>query len=67
MRDSVIEIVSVAGIIGLIIVGVAAFGYVFAAATGTEVKAPEWLTMAVGTVVGYFFGKRGSGGNNGAA
>ena len=67
MRDSMIEIVSVAGIIGLAIIGVAAFGYIYTLATGVEVKAPEWLVGAVGWVVGYFYGKRGNGGNNGAA
>lgn len=56
-----IEIASVAGIIGLVIVGVAAFGYIFSLATGVKVETPEWLSVAVGTVIGFFYGKRGNG------
>ena len=64
-----IEIVSVAGVIGLAIIGVAAFGYIYTLVTGVDVKAPEWLVGAVGWVVGYFYGKRNNnnGGGNGAA
>lgn len=59
LKGSMVEIVSVAGIIGLSIVGIA----VIMALIGRDV--PAWLTMAVGTVVGYFYGKGRNGGNSG--
>ena len=57
MKDSMIEILSVAGVIGLAVVGVA----LAMAFLGRDV--PDWLSMSVGAVVGYFYGKL-RGGND---
>ena len=66
-RESMVEIFSVAGIVALTVVAVASFGYLYSVVAGVDLKAPEWLVGAVGAVVGYFFGKRGSGNNGGGA
>ena len=52
-----IEMLSVAGVIGLAVVGVA----LAMAFLGKDV--PDWMSMSVGAVVGYFYGKLK--GNNG--
>ncbi len=62
MKENLLELTSVAGIVALTVVAVACVGYLVALFTGAEVKAPEWLVGAVGAVVGYFFGKRTNGG-----
>lgn len=46
-----VEIISVAGIIGLAVVSVALVMALL------NVDVPDWLSMAVGTVVGYFYSK----------
>mgnify|MGYP001576030571 CR=1 FL=1 len=58
MREELVEILSVAGIIGVLVVVVA----LIMAFIGVEV--PSWLSMAVGTVVGFFYGNKGKNGGN---
>lgn len=49
MKSSMIEIISVAGVIGLAVIGVA----LFMSATGRDL--PEWLVGSAGLIIGYFY------------
>lgn len=49
MKVAVIEILSVAGIIGLAVIGVALTMALL------HIEVPDWLSMSVGAVVGYFY------------
>ena len=49
LRDALVEIISVAGIIGLALV----LGGVFMALTGRDV--PEWMSTAIGAIVMKFY------------
>ena len=57
MREELVEILSVAGIIGVLVVVVA----LIMAFIGVEV--PSWLSMAVGAVISFFYNKNKNGGN----
>lgn len=52
-REALVEIISVAGIIGLVLVGVGAY----MAVTGREV--PEWMAVAIGAIVSRFYNRNG--------
>ena len=59
MRTNVMEIISVAGIIGIGLIATAAF----LALAGKDV--PEWLAVAVGSIVTYFYSKTNGNGKSG--
>ena len=55
IREAALEILSVAGIVGLALVGGALFLAV------QEKGVPEWLSMAVGAIVLRFYNRPGNG------